>query len=175
MARLGNSVLALDGDAASVADAVRMRDALDPLLVEDAVWHSSAIDIQGMRDQLKGMAAARDAEDPVAFVKSNWALHARIADVSPSAILRSVYISLLDIVESHTLSVAGTADRPLPDYIAGRYELHKQLIDAIEARDGDAAQRLILQHNNTLTTDAVIGSDLGTTGPLSGTPMKLSH
>jgi len=31
MVRLGNSMLALDDDAASVADAVRLRDALDPL------------------------------------------------------------------------------------------------------------------------------------------------
>jgi DNA-binding FadR family transcriptional regulator len=37
--RLGNSVLALSGDATTVADAVRIRDALDPLLVEDALWH----------------------------------------------------------------------------------------------------------------------------------------
>ncbi len=41
MVRLGNSVLALDSQQTDVADAVRVRDALDPLLVQDALWHGS--------------------------------------------------------------------------------------------------------------------------------------
>ena len=40
MVRLGNSVLALDAGQTSVANAVRIRDALDPLMIEDALWHS---------------------------------------------------------------------------------------------------------------------------------------
>jgi DNA-binding FadR family transcriptional regulator len=146
--RLGNSVLALSGDATTVADAVRIRDALDPLLVEDALWHSSATDVQQMRARLAEMAAARDAADGVAFVRANWALHARIAEVSPSTILRSIYLSLLEVIESHTLAVSGTSDRPLPEYVAARHLLHEQLVDAIEARDRAAALRLIAQHNN---------------------------
>ena len=46
--RLGNSVLAISPDATSVAAAGRMRDALDPLLVEDALWRASATDIQSV-------------------------------------------------------------------------------------------------------------------------------
>lgn len=151
IARLGNSVLALDSSATSVAEAVRMRDALDPLLVEDALWHSSATDIREMRGCLEEMAAARDGDDPVAFVHANWALHRRIAEVSPSAILRSVYISLLELIQAHTLGVGGTGTQPLPDYVAERYLLHEQLVDAIEARDQDEARRLIHEHNNTET------------------------
>ena len=45
MVRLGNSVLALDGDPSSVADAVRIRDALDPLMIEEALWHLQAFDL----------------------------------------------------------------------------------------------------------------------------------
>jgi DNA-binding FadR family transcriptional regulator len=130
--RLGNSVLALD-----------------PLLVEDALWHSSAVDIREMRSCLDDMAAARDAGDPVAFVRANWALHRRIAEVSPSAILRSVYISLLELIDTHTRGVGGTETAPLPDYVAARYLLHEHLVDAIERREHAEAQRLIQQHNNT--------------------------
>ncbi|MGL5850337.1 MAG: hypothetical protein ACRCZD_06070, partial [Phycicoccus sp.] len=70
--RLGNSVLALDRDAAPVADAVRMRDALDPLVVEDVVWHSSATDVRDMRVHLAGMAEALEISDAGAFVRANW-------------------------------------------------------------------------------------------------------
>ncbi|MEJ7635497.1 FCD domain-containing protein [Aeromicrobium sp.] len=147
--RLGNSVLALDGSATSVADAVRMRDALDPLLVDDALWHSSASDLRDLRTCLQEMAVARDAGDPVAFVHANWALHRRIAEVSPNAILRSVYISLLELIQLHTRGVAASDAEPLPDYISARFVLHERLVNAIGARDRDEAQRLIIEHNTS--------------------------
>lgn len=37
MVRLGNSMMALDKDAASFAGVVRLRDEIDPLLVDDAL------------------------------------------------------------------------------------------------------------------------------------------
>ncbi|GAA3548343.1 FCD domain-containing protein [Amycolatopsis ultiminotia] len=149
--RLGNSFLALDGSATSVADAVRMRDALDPLLVDDALWYSSAADIGKMRGSLADMAAARDGGDYVAFVRANWALHRQIAEVSPSVLVRSVYVSLLELIEAHTRGVGGTEAVPLPDYVAARHQLHVRLVDAIEAGDQSAARRLIAEHNNTET------------------------
>lgn len=145
--RLGNSVLDLDGDATSVAEAIRLRNALDPLLIEDALWHSSAADMHAMRACLTEMAAAIDVGDPTAFIRSNWALHARIAEVSPSAILRSVYIGLLELIESHTLAVRATESASLPDFIASRYELHVQIVDAIEHRDLAVALDLVAEHN----------------------------
>ena len=148
--RLGNSVLALDRQAASVADAVRMRDALDPLLIEDVLWHCSATDVRDIRSWLRAMAAALDAHDAVAFVKANWSWHARITEVSPNALLRSVYLSLLEIVMTETLAVTPAGHAPLPDYVTKRYELACQLVDAIEARDHDTATRLILEHNQML-------------------------
>ncbi len=152
---LGNSVLALDGDAASVADAVRMRDALDPLLVDDALWHSSATDIRDLKSLLRDMATARDDGDGTAFVRANWALHARIAQISPSEMIKSVYLSLLEIVESQTLSVSGTATAPLLDYIAERFRLHERLVDAIESRDSDQAQQLLNEHANAVRPGAL--------------------
>jgi len=149
MVRLGNSMLALDEDATSVADAVRLRDALDPLLVEDALRHASPRHIRAMRVELEHMAAAADSLDGTAFVHANWALHARIAEVSPSAVVRSLYLSLLDIIESHTLSVRADDEHALPEYIRSRYELHAALVDAIADGDAQAALDLIHEHNTT--------------------------
>src|SRR5271170_2104163 len=61
LVRLGNSVLAIDDDAMSVADAVRIRDALEPLLVEDAARHRSADDLDALGQGLRRMRAAADA------------------------------------------------------------------------------------------------------------------
>ena len=143
-------MLSLDGDATSVAEAVRLRDALDPLLVEDALWHSSAADLNAMRTCLDAMSAAIVADDAIAFIRGNWALHARIAEVSPHAILRSIYVSLLELVESRTLAVHAAESGSLPDYIAARYDLHVRIVDAIEHRDRGLALELIAEHNTTM-------------------------
>ncbi|MFA3842593.1 FadR/GntR family transcriptional regulator [Streptomyces aureus] len=150
MVRLGNSVLALDAQAADVANAVRIRDALDPLLIEDALWHASPADIAGLRFQIEAMEQAVGAEDSVAFVHANWRLHAAIAAISPNALLSSLYSSLLELIESHTLSVLPTSEQPLGEYIAHRHTLHRDLVDALDRRDRDAALRLIREHNTSL-------------------------
>jgi DNA-binding FadR family transcriptional regulator len=49
MVRLANSMLSLSDDAASVPEAVRLRNALDPLLIEDAIERASAHDVAALR------------------------------------------------------------------------------------------------------------------------------
>lgn len=148
MVRLGNSMLSLDQDAESVADAMRLRDAVDPLLIEDALKYATKKHIKAMRAELTRMQSAADALDGTAFVHANWALHARIADASPSPITRSFYSSLLDLIESHLLSVIPTDTPTLPGYLQARYELHAGLIDAIAQGDRRALD-LIAEHNTT--------------------------
>ncbi|MDF5752920.1 FCD domain-containing protein [Spongiactinospora sp. TRM90649] len=153
MVRLGNAVLALDGDrtpaADAVSDAVRIRDALDPLLVEDALWHASPADIADMRGLLAEMARAMEVTDATAFTRANWRLHARIAETSPSPVLRSIYTGLLDLIESNTRAVLFDERQAVPEYLAERLRLHRAIVDAIEDRDRERAQRLIQQHNTT--------------------------
>ncbi|MEV1009357.1 FCD domain-containing protein [Streptomyces sp. NPDC049881] len=152
MVRLGNSVLALDARANDVADAVRIRDALDPLLIEDALWHASPADIAGLRRHITAMEQAVAATDAVAFVHANWRLHAAIAAISPNALLSSLYTHLLDLIERHTLTVLPTGEQPLAEYVAHRHELHRDLVDALDRRDRDEALRIIRMHNTTLQT-----------------------
>jgi hypothetical protein len=73
---LGNSVRALDADETSVTDAVRIRDVLDGLMIDDALWHASRADFERVREKIKQMSEAVEAQDSVAFVRANWALHA---------------------------------------------------------------------------------------------------
>ena len=146
MVRLGNSVLALDGGDAWVAEAVRIRNALDPLLIEDALWHASPADIAGLREVLAHMATAAAGGDARGFLHANWQLHARIATVSPHPVLRSLYLSLLDQIESHTLEVLPVSEQPLSAYIADRHLLHVAIVDALDHRDRDLVLSLIAEH-----------------------------
>jgi DNA-binding FadR family transcriptional regulator len=147
LVRLGNSMLAIDDEAMCVADAVRIRDALDPLLVADAVRHRLADDVEALRQGLRRMREARDALDVHEFLLANWSLHARLAQISPSVLLRSFYLGLLEMIESHTLAVRSVDERPLPDYLQARYELHEGLVSAVEDQDEQRALGLIRMHN----------------------------
>jgi DNA-binding GntR family transcriptional regulator len=140
-------VLALDADATTVADAVRIRDALDPLLITDAVHHSSPADIAGYRKQVAAMEAATDTTDAVGFLRANWQLHALIAAVNPSPMLRSIYTTLLDIVESHTLAVLPVGEQPLAEIMTERLQVHADLVDAIAGQDSAEVERLIAAHS----------------------------
>ena len=146
MVRLGNSVLALDSHQTDVSDALRIREALEPLLIEDALWHASPADIALLREQLAAMEAAVTVNDLPAFKQANWRLHALIADISPSELLRSLYTNLLDLVESHTVSIL-PGEEPLADYLSKRYAIHRDLVDALDRRDRPAALHLIDTHN----------------------------
>lgn len=149
IARLGNSILALDAAQADVSGAVRIRDALDPLLIEDALEHSSAADITRLRGALSDMQSAIDADSPTDFVRANWRLHADIARISPDEVLRELYLSLLELIESHTLAVEEGPGQSLPDYMSARHQLHVDLVDALDRRDRRSALRLIAEHTTT--------------------------
>ncbi|WP_066285401.1 FadR/GntR family transcriptional regulator [Arthrobacter sp. B6] len=147
--RLGNSMLALDAGAMAVADAVRIRDALDPLLMEDALAYASPADIVLMRKKVETMRLASEQGDAIAFVHANWGLHTEIASVSPNQLLSSFYKSLLEIIESHTRAVHGTQDQPLPEYLHERSVLHERMVDAIEQRDEELSRQVLFDHNTT--------------------------
>jgi DNA-binding FadR family transcriptional regulator len=146
MVRLSNSILTVDDDATSVAEAVRLREAMDPLLVEDALKYASDYDIAVLRSQLEQMKIAVGNEDGTAFARADRNLYARIADISPSTILQSFYAMLLDVMESHLLLTRQIDDEHLPDDFHARYELHAALVDAIADHDLRALDLIRAQH-----------------------------
>ena len=149
MAQLGHAVLHFDTNAASIAEAMDIRDALDPLLIHDALLHSSAHQVGHMREQLNRMAdAVSDRDGGIAFLHANWQLHAAIADVSPRPMLKTFYVTLLNLIEEHTISVAGDrSEQSLEAFHRDRYAVHVRLVDAIEKRDADGAREALHQHN----------------------------
>lgn len=157
--RLGNSVLALDSADASVTDAVRLREALDPLTIEDAAAYATASHVEEMRLALDRMREAVSQDDDDAFFRANFELHARIGSVTPNVMLRSFYLGLLDIVASHTVQVSPRAEPHGSDYLAGRFELHVELVDAIASRDQSWVRDVAQRHATSTFTDPNAAAD----------------
>lgn len=147
LVKLGNQMLAIDNSESIVADAQRMRNALDPLVIEDALLHSSAADVLAMRKEVEAMKEAMAANDVPAFLHGNWRFQACIANISPNIVLRSVFLSLLEILEQHAVTLPAPPDHPLPEVLEGRFGLYKGMADAMEARDHGAAMRIMHEHN----------------------------
>ncbi|MFI1799695.1 FadR/GntR family transcriptional regulator [Streptomyces sp. NPDC020379] len=121
-----------DGDP---ADARRIRDALDPLLVEDALWHASPADLAVLRIDLAALAQAAGAADAPAFARADRQLRGRLASFSPTALLRSLYDGLLPAAEQAELAVDAEGLR-------ARYERQAALVEALDIRDKERAVRL---------------------------------
>jgi DNA-binding FadR family transcriptional regulator len=83
--------------------------------------------------------------------------------------LRSLYVNLLDQIESHTLAVLPDTERPLPEYVADRLVLHTEIVDAIDDRDRARALALIARHT---TSGALPGAPVPGT-PLPGAPLPV--
>lgn len=141
MRRLGNSVLALDthqADGARAEEARRIRDALGPLLVEDALWHASPADVSALREGLADLAKAVQESDPAAFAAADHRLRTRLAAISPNMLLRSLYATLLPLAEPDSV-----------EQLRDRYDHHAALIDAIENRDRTKALELARPDSRT--------------------------
>ncbi|WP_225887541.1 FadR/GntR family transcriptional regulator [Streptomyces canus] len=147
MTRLAHSVLALDASPGDVAQALRIRNALEPLLWQDALWHASPADIKDLRVRLEAMAAAAAEGDAGEFVRANWRLHARVADITPNPLLCSLYVALLELVERHALEVRPQAGVPLARHIRDRWRLHAAMVDALDERDEETLLRLVAEHD----------------------------
>jgi DNA-binding FadR family transcriptional regulator len=151
MHRLGHAVLSLDTDQSSIAEALRIRNSLEWLIVEDAIAHAAADDVAAMRESLGKMATAVSESDDIGFLRANWQLHTRIAATTPSPVLHSLYLTLLDLVESHTIDIATDGEVPLRDFHVQRHLVHAALVEAIADRDVERARELVEQHNAGLS------------------------
>ena len=154
MVRLGNAVLSMDIDDDAYSEAFRIRLVLEPLIVEDAVAHASDQHLEAMRSELAAMLVAVRHEDGIGFVRSNWRLHEIIAEASPNPILRSIYLSVLELIENRTVSIQSAPGESLTPFHDERYLIHAELVDAIAARDGELAADVIARHNKQISVAA---------------------
>ncbi|MEV4392537.1 FCD domain-containing protein [Nonomuraea sp. NPDC049607] len=141
--RLRHTLLGVAEEPGTVADAIELRDHLEELIDVGAARHRTRRDVADLRRLLRRLRAAPGWD---AFVRANWALHERIAAISPNAMARAVYTG--------TLGHLG-ATSPSPDDAAGagyreqRYQAHADLVEAIAAGDENAVRAAVARHNTT--------------------------
>ncbi|MEW9552227.1 FadR/GntR family transcriptional regulator [Nonomuraea sp. NPDC050783] len=148
--RLRHTLLSVAEEPGTVADAIELRDHLEALIDVGAARHRTADDVTDLRRLLGELRAAPDWD---AFMRANWALHERIAAISPNAMARAVYtgtLGHLGAASPHLSDDGGTGDgTAAAGYRAGRYQVHADLVEAIAAGDEAAVRAAVARHNTT--------------------------
>lgn len=144
--RLRHTLLQVHGEATTLADALVVREALEPLVVTDAARCRTAAQVRGLRRSLR--AVGRASGDHDAFVRAVWSLHEDIAQVTPNEMLRAIYLATLHVVQEHAQRATSAEPDPAAAarYRTGRVDVHRELVDAIADGDLAAVDRALERH-----------------------------
>ncbi|QCB51769.1 FadR family transcriptional regulator [Rhodococcus sp. PAMC28707] len=135
MVRIRHTLLAVTDEPASVAEAVAVREALEPLIDVDAAKHRTAADSADMATLLVWLANAA-AKGTSEFLVANWNLHERIARISPNRTASALYLSMTRFVRDHALTaVHDENSESAAEWLHSRLAVHEELVAAIIAGD----------------------------------------
>ena len=152
--RLARSMMQVSGSRGEVAEALAVRDLLEPSVIEAAAGaaHDTA-SLEGMRGAMRAMRSARDTAD---FYRRNLEFHAEVGRLCPNDVLRTIYEALLDSVRARRprLELRQGEDRRVVH--ASRIRAHQAIADAIIA--GDVAAARVAAAGHATIGPAVAGS-----------------
>jgi DNA-binding MarR family transcriptional regulator len=117
------------------SDALSVLNTLEPLVLFDAATYITSEDVVSLRHHLSTMA--RHLNSPLKFIKADWALHLRIAQISPNEALRTVFQSLALTVIASIKSAVEEVEGGI-DYLAEQLKHRTDLVDALAASDREA-------------------------------------
>ena len=125
---------------ATVADCLRVLDALDGPVLHDAVDSATEADVEDVRLLAERLEASWGTPRSAA---ANWALHARIAQITPNELLRSLYTNLVDYIIEEELegATAPTTEE--------RLRTHLDFAAAIVSHDHELATSALERHRGS--------------------------
>ncbi|MEU4228510.1 FCD domain-containing protein [Nonomuraea sp. NPDC026600] len=131
--RLRHTLLTVRKMPATVADAIAVREALEPLIAVDAAQHRTKQDISDLRKLMTALKRATTSTDR--FMRANWALHERIAEITHNHLAKAVYLSMTRCITDLSEHADPDDDSRTEDYLRLRVEVHAELVEAIIAGD----------------------------------------
>lgn len=138
--RIGQAMVKIHGDAATVANAIAVREALEPLATLDASRHRTPADLERLEEAMDGMH--RSIRDDLAFAHATWNFHRAIYETVDNDILKSTLLGLLGFISNHVDSVQAKTVSTKID----RIRIHQGLLDAIESQDPQACATASAEH-----------------------------
>lgn len=146
--QLANVILGFRAHAATIQHAVVVRNALEPLIWLDAVRDATGDHVAALDEIVSSMSD--NLADPQTYLSLNWQLHRTAAAISPNTILGSLYLALLDFVDSNLSEVKATDSFQMTS--TDNLRVHRALVDAVRKGDKVAALVAVEEHNATFSS-----------------------
>lgn len=143
--QLGRFLLAVGKDAKAVTDAMALRDFLEEMVLAEAAEHRSEDDLADLREHVAALERA-DGDVP-ALVEAIWALHGRIADVTPNATLRATYRGLVTFIRSSVHGQGSSSATGSTAFTQERIDVHAEMVEVIASGDGGRVSDVIARHH----------------------------
>jgi GntR family transcriptional repressor for pyruvate dehydrogenase complex len=140
LVRLRHTLMTFDGDPASAADAIELRESLEELIAVKATLHRTDADIRDLEGILIRMRAAETWDG---FMQTNWELHRRIAAICPNSMARAVYESTLGFLVGGRAQQDGEVDET---YWGARVRIHEGIVEAIHSGDTAKTATAVAAH-----------------------------
>lgn len=132
-----DELLSIRESPVTLNDSLRVLDSLDGTILHDAIEHATEQDVRDLRLRAR---ALRDSWDEPTREREIWALHSRIAEISPNELLRSLYRNLVEFITRRYSEENTAPATPL------RLQTHLDFVTAIEERNHALGDAAILSH-----------------------------
>jgi DNA-binding FadR family transcriptional regulator len=163
------TLLTVPQGATTVADAIAVRDVMEELIAVEAASHRTEQDVRELEICLDAMRRAGD--DLGDFLRANWALHERVAAITPNHLARATYIGMMRCIAELSVRADWKAASAAndSDYLAHRLIVHEELVAAICLGDEGRARAAVAAHRGESAAGAAADGRAGTdTGTRSG-------
>ncbi|WP_341977696.1 FCD domain-containing protein [Microbacterium sp. LTA6] len=138
--QLSDQLLSLREGTATVTNCLRVLDALDGTVLHDAIEFANDADIADVRRSGQLVESVWGTPEGPAAI---WALHARIARITPNELLRSLYTNLVDYITVEELDGATAPSTP------ERLQTHLDFAAAVVRRDHVLAASAVERHRGS--------------------------
>jgi DNA-binding FadR family transcriptional regulator len=142
--RLARSMMQVSGSEVEVADALEVRDILESAVICSAA--EAALMPAALAGMQHAMRRLREATETAEFYRRNLEFHAEVAALCRNTMLRTIYRSLLDIVQARDPKLALLPGQNARKLHERRTRVHQDIADAIAKGDVAAAQAAARAH-----------------------------
>ncbi|KUL53342.1 GntR family transcriptional regulator [Streptomyces sp. NRRL F-4489] len=101
-------------------------------------------DVAALREALAARGRAWESGDTARFVEADMRFHRAVAEAAHNSLLAELYEQVSGALREALDAVVGAP--ALPDAVRHQFDAHTAIVDAIEARDPEAAERASLAH-----------------------------
>jgi DNA-binding FadR family transcriptional regulator len=142
--RLRHTLLTVREMPATVADAIAVREALELLIDTDAARRRTREDVSALRRLLGELKRSTTSTDR--FMRANWALHERIAEITHNHMAKAVYLSMTRCIADLATHADPDQESSAEDYLSVRVEIHTELVEAIASGDTERTAAAVERH-----------------------------